>query len=114
MKSIRAGFGKIDRRLSENSALLDAAIMRPPRRAGYETTQTEPRGSLQDQGGDKGERFFGQRSVVSTMRAPSDDWTQAPAVAIPAMSHRAIMTLTLLVRCVWCWSNTALSEPTMY
>jgi hypothetical protein len=48
----RAGSGKKDRRLSENSALLDAAIMRPTRRADYETTQTESRSSLQSQGGD--------------------------------------------------------------
>jgi hypothetical protein len=50
----RAGSGKKDRRLSENSALLDALMMRPSRRAGYETTQTESRGNLQGQGGDSG------------------------------------------------------------
>ena len=50
----RVGSGKKDRRLSENSALLDAAIMRPSRRADYETTQTESRSSLQSQGGDSG------------------------------------------------------------
>jgi hypothetical protein len=48
----RDGSGKKDKRLSENSALLDAAIMRPSRRADYETTQTESRSSLQSQGGD--------------------------------------------------------------
>jgi hypothetical protein len=51
-KEYRAGSGKKDRRLSENSALLDVAIMRPSRRADYETTQTESRSSLQGQGGD--------------------------------------------------------------
>jgi O-glycosyl hydrolase len=50
----RAGSGKKDRRLSENSALLDALMMRPSRRAGYETTQTEPHRSLQGQGGVSG------------------------------------------------------------
>jgi hypothetical protein len=48
----RAGSGKKDRLLSENSALLDAATTRPPRRAGYETTQTQPYSNLQGQGGD--------------------------------------------------------------
>jgi hypothetical protein len=38
---IRVGSEKKDRRLSENSSLLDAAIMRPSRRADYEKTQTE-------------------------------------------------------------------------
>jgi len=53
-ESLRDGSGKKDKRLSENSALLDAAIIRPTRRAGYETTQTESRGNLQGQGGDSG------------------------------------------------------------
>jgi RNA-directed DNA polymerase len=42
-----AGSGKKDRRLSENSALLGALIMRSSRRAGYETTPTESHRSLQ-------------------------------------------------------------------
>jgi hypothetical protein len=46
LAGLRAGSGKKDRHLSENSALLDAAIMRPSRRAGYETTQTESHSSL--------------------------------------------------------------------
>ena len=49
-----AGPGKKDKRLSENSALLDAAIMRPSRRAGYETTQTASHSNLQGQGGVSG------------------------------------------------------------
>lgn len=43
----RAGFGKKDRLLSEDSALMNATNMRYPRRADNETTQTESRSSLQ-------------------------------------------------------------------
>jgi hypothetical protein len=50
----RAGSGKKDRRLSENSSLLGATIKRPSRRAGDETTPTESHSSLQGQGGFSG------------------------------------------------------------
>ncbi len=50
----RAGSGKKDRLLSENSALMDASKMRFPRRADNETTQTESRSILQGQGGVSG------------------------------------------------------------
>jgi O-antigen/teichoic acid export membrane protein len=51
---IRAGSEKKDGRLSENSALLEAAIMRPSMRTDYQTTQAESRGNIQGQGGDSG------------------------------------------------------------
>jgi len=51
MTGKRAGFGKKDRLISENSALTNAGTIRLPRRADHETTYTESRSNLQSQGG---------------------------------------------------------------
>jgi hypothetical protein len=45
--SYRSGSGRKDRRLSENSTLLDALMIRPSGIAGYETSQTESHSSFQ-------------------------------------------------------------------